>query len=233
MMKKTLLLFATLFLANTGFFAQAVFPDAAAVVNYLKGNWRWVKSCGGISGGCITPANTPPGPQSVVFSLVAGASDSIGYTFYKNSQVEYAGRARVSYANTIFGPAWRFNMPAIGSLYPELSVFMAKTDSVWLNEGCHDCYQRSYVRQTVVVGVEEAGAAKALKVFPNPACNVLSLNLEGNLPVTVCLFDATGKELVTSPLAGNRLDVQSLAQGLYFLRVRTSSADYTATFIKQ
>ncbi|HKR04358.1 MAG TPA: GEVED domain-containing protein, partial [Bacteroidia bacterium] len=62
----------------------------------------------------------------------------------------------------------------------------------------------------------------ALKVFPNPFTDKISIQLlNSNVPVTILIYDVIGKLHYTSQLTGlqNELKLSSLKSGIYFLNV--------------
>jgi hypothetical protein len=233
-MKRILLLVTLLCSTSHAAFSQTTFPNADSVVKYLKGNWRWIRSCGGFAGSCITPTSNPPGPQSAVFNKVTGSPDSIAYAFYKNNILQYSGTSKITYTNTIFGTNWSFDVKFAppSSISMQLSLSRSTTDSLWIREGCYDCFERSYVRELNPVGINESTAVP-LKLFPNPVRNELTISLDNYADVTVRIVDVTGKEQHFPKPEDGRMDVSALAPGLYFIHLISSGASYKSSFIKE
>ncbi|MBR3557893.1 MAG: T9SS type A sorting domain-containing protein, partial [Bacteroidales bacterium] len=75
-----------------------------------------------------------------------------------------------------------------------------------------------------------------VKVFPNPAndfvnvqCTMYNVQLGADLHV----FDVYGKLVQTVPMTGETtaINVSSLADGMYFVRVTTEAGDVTKPFV--
>lgn len=72
-----------------------------------------------------------------------------------------------------------------------------------------------------------------LTVFPNPTKDVLTINLPSGLTVdAISLIDITGKNTKIS-VNNNTLDMSSLANGVYLLKIETPSGITTRKVIKQ
>jgi hypothetical protein len=74
-----------------------------------------------------------------------------------------------------------------------------------------------------VTGVNEFEKIEFVKVYPNPAKNSLSIDIEQNgKPYTVLLVDAFGRIVQQSQFSGlgsHTLNLEGLAQGIYYCRV--------------
>jgi hypothetical protein len=68
-------------------------------------------------------------------------------------------------------------------------------------------------------GIEEASALQ-VTVFPNPAQEVINVNLPAGSSGLISVLDATGREVLTArvPQGMGTLDVRALSQGLYTIR---------------
>ncbi len=92
------------------------------------------------------------------------------------------------------------------------------------------------------VGIREINAGMTtLNIYPNPANNILNVEIETeeleNVTLTLC--DILGKELKTQQISAMqeistyRIDVSDLAKGMYLLRVKTNKGITTKKFNKQ
>jgi hypothetical protein len=80
------------------------------------------------------------------------------------------------------------------------------------------------------VGVQELEAS--IQLFPNPATNEVMVTINGAAPTEVTIFDATGR-FVMSAQRTSRIDIQSLAAGVYTLRVVSGGVNYNGRVVKQ
>ena len=74
-------------------------------------------------------------------------------------------------------------------------------------------------------------------IFPNPAKNVVSIQLKDNLSVTLktaTIYDLTGKIVLTTTEFNQPINVEKLATGTYILSISDSeNRNYTQKFIKE
>ena len=91
--------------------------------------------------------------------------------------------------------------------------------------------------QTVVSTFNVDDNANQLKVFPNPANEMLSISLQ-NYNIENCIItNALGQTVYNSANEINAnhkilLNISNLSAGVYFVKVRSSNGAYTAKFIK-
>lgn len=86
------------------------------------------------------------------------------------------------------------------------------------------------------VGLAEYSFTHDLILFPNPAKEFLEINLSnGELIEQVILHDLQGKRTELKPEEGNKINIQFLPPGLYFLEVKTKNGShpFRQKFIKE
>lgn len=72
-----------------------------------------------------------------------------------------------------------------------------------------------------------------LKIFPNPAANSINISIPGDAATfEIEIFDAIGNMVVTSK-NNLQIDISMLSNGIYFLKLKTTSTFYTAYFNKK
>jgi len=77
-------------------------------------------------------------------------------------------------------------------------------------------------------------SSSQFRIFPNPAADYISIDF-GNKKfenATVEIYDTTGKLCHSANLSGQQIDVQNLAKGMYFAKVRNRDLVSTQKFIK-
>lgn len=87
-----------------------------------------------------------------------------------------------------------------------------------------------------LVGIDEAADATTLRMAPMPATDVVTLSLARPDVGNVQLFDIAGSIVLSSSMAGDRidLDISDLASGMYSVRfIGTSGSTYTSKLMKQ
>ena len=89
-----------------------------------------------------------------------------------------------------------------------------------------------------VVAVKMNGK-NPLQVFPNPAKNILYVQVNGiNEVATIQIIDAVGRKLKEEKITLNAsssfsIDIEDLAKGIYHLLLRSSSGIQHQKFVKQ
>ena len=89
-----------------------------------------------------------------------------------------------------------------------------------------------------VVGVHETEFIKTLYLFPNPAANEVTIHHQANIDIEeVIIYDVTGMtvgvpELIQRSQAFS-VNISSLPDGMYFLKIKTPVGDGFAKFLKQ
>ncbi|MGP8216946.1 MAG: T9SS type A sorting domain-containing protein [Bacteroidia bacterium] len=97
------------------------------------------------------------------------------------------------------------------------------------------------VHVAVATGIKNILHSNSITVYPDPVANTLNLSsgIAGtDETATIIIVDAVGREIInTNATIGNgkvfTMDVSSLAQGLYFVKVATSTSTRVVKFIKE
>lgn len=74
-----------------------------------------------------------------------------------------------------------------------------------------------------------------IKVFPNPAMEVVNLRFANHLEAVVTVYNAAGQQELSTPVTGSQLavDVASLSSGIYVLAITDERGTTTKRFTKQ
>ena len=91
--------------------------------------------------------------------------------------------------------------------------------------------------QTVVSTINRNEEANQLKVYPNPANEILNINLQNNNIENCIITNALGQTVYNSANEINanhkiQLNISNLRAGVYFVKVRSGNGSYTAKFVK-
>ncbi len=96
-------------------------------------------------------------------------------------------------------------------------------------------WSSSVTAHTTNVGIENFTENNVI-LFPNPAREYVDIRIDGDVNVTnMEVFDVYGKLINTVNVIDNptRINVSSLANGMYFVRVTTEAGAVTKTFVKK
>lgn len=86
--------------------------------------------------------------------------------------------------------------------------------------------------QCDILGVSP-NLADIISIYPNPTSDILNLKVPSNLEVTkVSMFDVLGKN-VGAVYSNGTINTSAFAQGIYVLRVETTSGTLTQKVVKQ
>ena len=84
-----------------------------------------------------------------------------------------------------------------------------------------------------MLGVEDE-ALKSIAIHPNPAEKVININSPINLVGKIAtIFNIEGKRMMNLKLEQHSIDVSSLSQGTYILRLESEGKVFTQQFIKR
>ncbi|MGY6560566.1 MAG: LamG-like jellyroll fold domain-containing protein [Luteibaculaceae bacterium] len=93
------------------------------------------------------------------------------------------------------------------------------------------CVNESITFTLVTVGVKELSQITDIRIFPNPASQLVNVAYSGSLTerVTLTIFDMSGKAVGSAVINQSQqtIDVSGLAQGMYLFRIETSSTSQT------
>ena len=84
-----------------------------------------------------------------------------------------------------------------------------------------------------MLGVEDE-ALESITIHPNPAGKVIEINSPINLVGKIAtIFNIEGKRMMNLKLEQHSIDVSSLSQGNYILRLESEGKVFTQQFIKR
>ena len=90
--------------------------------------------------------------------------------------------------------------------------------------------------EACVVGVEDVLTSNVIDIFPNPAADHITINLNQSikLPATLSVINSLGQIVSSQPMlnaAKNEVNIGHLADGVYFIRVYADDALFTSPVV--
>ncbi|MBX2958618.1 MAG: T9SS type A sorting domain-containing protein [Flavobacteriales bacterium] len=84
-----------------------------------------------------------------------------------------------------------------------------------------------------VTSVNDFSSKNEIRIYPNPAKNSLTISFENNNSSTIQIVDITGKIVLTKKLIKTieRLDISSLQNGMYFIKIQSNEKDFVQKLI--
>ena len=83
---------------------------------------------------------------------------------------------------------------------------------------------------------EPAPTGAAIKIFPNPAGSIISLEIpHGNVPAKLTVMNLSGLVVLTRKITGSKsqVDIGTLPAGVYFVRLTGKKSVQVGKFIRQ
>lgn len=185
--------------------------------------------------------NVNPTPTALFVVYPDSTSQGIyyGYNQSTGTNLSYVWQFGDGYSSNLQYPSHTYSVP--GQYYLCLTV----NDST----GCSDthCDSSFYVFKTegglmsqlnivdpnAPIGIKEIKANFKVSVYPNPATNLLNINLGGIQAEQVSIYNVDGKLVSeTKQPANNAIDISSLATGVYVAEVKVSGAVQRVRWVK-
>ncbi|WP_026777953.1 glycosyl hydrolase [Polaribacter sp. Hel_I_88] len=88
------------------------------------------------------------------------------------------------------------------------------------------------VGETCTLSIDDANFANSIRVYPNPAKNILNIDLEINL-TKVEVYSVIGKKMKQFTSNLDKVNVEDLTSGLYLIKFISDKGSYTTKFIKE
>ncbi len=95
-----------------------------------------------------------------------------------------------------------------------------------------DAYFDNLQVKDAALAVSESHAARTFRVYPNPAVDLINLDIKTQI-ISTEIYDAAGKKVKTIDSDIKSVDVSALPKGAYVLKVITAGEILTNKFIKK
>ncbi|TAH27132.1 MAG: T9SS C-terminal target domain-containing protein [Cytophagales bacterium] len=84
-----------------------------------------------------------------------------------------------------------------------------------------------------ITDIENSFNQHGVKVYPNPAKNLINIDLANNNFSQIILLDVTGREVFTNKVTSQteKIDLSDLKKGLYILQLNGNSSNYRQTIV--
>jgi hypothetical protein len=114
-------------------------PEEPNLLPGLVGQWEWVSSCGGFSGGCITPQSSNT-TETWVFT-----SENL-FQWFQSGSLVLSGTYQIVEGDltTLNGRAYFLWVDGTST---GLALELRDTDTLVAMADCYDCYTHTLVRQ--------------------------------------------------------------------------------------
>lgn len=90
-----------------------------------------------------------------------------------------------------------------------------------IEDNCYNSYFLKFSKSSVSVKNNDS-KRQTTKIFPNPSQGIITLeNIQ--LPIQFSIFDLNGNQIIQEILNKNQIDLRSIKEGIYFLRLSNST----------
>lgn len=87
---------------------------------------------------------------------------------------------------------------------------------------------------TSTAGISQNIAEKIFTVYPNPADDIININVSSDEKYTLVISNLLGIEIYVSEATSNlKLEISNFPKGIYFIQLKTNNKLFTQKFIKQ
>lgn len=165
--------------------------------------------------------------------IVAGMdSILIGGVYHKRISYHWPGQTTYTYIIEGMGPAQNFFLNQSGQESYYFHCF-TNTDGTYTADTFSCTYVFPYTTPT---GISSTTKEKTIRIFPNPATNVLHIDMEHD--GIVYLYNATGAKMAEQYLAegDHSMNIETLQTGMYFITIKdpkTGSLLYHGKVLKE
>ena len=173
------------------------------------------------------PCNTPTG-----LTVSSVTDESITITWNADANVSSWNIQYSAAGGTLNSASSNTNSYTLNGLTPET------TYTIQVQANCGDGNLSEWstsVTGTTTVGID-SWLSNSVSLYPNPTREYIDIRVDGDLNVTMMeVYDVYGKLINTVNVIDNptRINVSSLANGMYFVRVTTEEGSVTKTFAKK
>lgn len=164
-------------------------------------------------------------------SLLKQRYDTSAAQWNNNLEVEYGYDTQKNYSDAIMPENYSqfFNSINVVSLPEQFLLKAWNSDSTdWINY-----YRFRYTYKTIVTSVGNISNSQQITLYPNPASNVININLPEEQSAFVSVYDANGRVVRTTKLVTGQVSVKSLPTGTYFVVVHGKNQIYVGKFLKK
>ena len=88
------------------------------------------------------------------------------------------------------------------------------------------------VNSTLVLGINEMQNDEDLKLYPNPASDVFTLEFKGINEITVSVYNMLGDLLLSEKVERNFIFGDNFSKGMYLMKVKTDKGEFQKRIIK-
>jgi hypothetical protein len=178
--------------------------------------------------------NNPYNPSSDSLMVLSEDSVLLGNTYHKKWNLG------VKTSGSIHDSAFVSIIEGVGSTYgitaDLVTPFETSDALICFSIAGTVLYPDSASACDQTIGLSETAARPSFEIYPNPAQNMIQLNLiysENEIPVS--LFNAHGQKISRQIISGNSatLNVSMLPSGLYFIRIDSGRNAGVKGFLKE
>ena len=151
--------------------------------------------------------------------------DTTSHSWINDRALYFSYNTDVNISNAIMPFNYRFcvNLPT------RLLFKLWNTDSSYW----YDTFEYLYKYETIITSSQRISNPFQITLYPNPADNVVNINIPDERQAIVSIYDENGRLVHTAPLITGQVNVKFLPTGTYFVVVRGKNKVYVGKFLKR
>jgi hypothetical protein len=203
-------------------FSQISFHKADSVVDFLKGNWQWKKSCGGWSG-CTTEFDNP---RIFCFDTAGGSDDSLSLRYFRDDTLFYALNYNVSYSPVaMYGNEYYWTLRGD---YDRWAIDFYSSDSIRMRMLADDGMDITLARGGIIAWTDLV-SPEEVTVFPNPCNDYVVIGDENAGMSNIQIYDSRGrliKDIDLNHRTSCTINMTVFPPGFYFIKASSRDKRY-------
>jgi hypothetical protein len=221
-----LVLFASCLFCGNRLSAQLIFGNPTAVINYLRGEWKWVYSHGGLFGQTYDSSKVGYSVR-YIFDFKQGSADSASYSCFKNDTLVGQGIAGFYFPNDSYSlyKDWAFyylDGRLINTSGYGLIIHKVSNDTLFFRDHGSDGFNHQFVRIGTMDATSQELRRNQPLAYPNPCRSYFRVNLGNHAgPATLTLTNLAGQTVKEDSYLGGEVNMAGLPPGVYILRLKT------------
>ncbi len=147
----------------------------------------------------------------------------------ENDVIHYNTNA--NFADAIYPEEIRRMFEGVPMIYLPTDILIKewrRDSSTWMN-----MVDLLFKYKTIVTSIDNIANSQQITLYPNPASDVIHINLPEEQKPLVMIYDENGRVVRTTKLVTGQVSVKSLPTGTYFVVIRGKNQIYVAKFLKR
>ncbi len=96
--------------------------------------------------------------------------------------------------------------------------------TVAIYDNANGCNNQQEVEAACGVGITEFNGSLPIKIYPNPASNFIYIDkIDFNEDINIVIYNQIGQNILLKKVTSNKVDLSSLAKGIYIVEIKSNN----------